>query len=46
MGRFAERLLPAGSYTLIATHERLGRGRGRAELAPDRPAEVDIFLRP
>ena len=46
MGRFAERLLPAGSYTLIATHERLGRGRGRAQLAPDRPAEVDIFLRP
>jgi hypothetical protein len=45
-GSFAARLLPPGAYTLIATHERLGRGRGRAELVPGRPAQVVLFLGP
>jgi hypothetical protein len=45
-GRLAVRLLPPGEYTLLATHERLGRGRGRAALAPGTPAREEISLRP
>ena len=45
-GPFAARLLASGEYTLIATHGRCGRGRGRVGLAPGQPAQAVLYLGP
>jgi hypothetical protein len=45
-GRYGARHVPPGEYTVIATHERLGSTRGRVQLAPDEPAELELSFRP